>query len=164
MFFFWALKRNCFALLREWRWLNSRSGQQAKRRRSEKRHRPQNRGHLGPEPLPYQVTTQKKVKQILHHFWNLPHRPSKVDQQIWVCQARVKPSQGGEQGQDGLQGDENFNRWDKNLLTLRDIDFVEFKLFWGRGRLGLKYLADCCLKIAQSGTPGPSNLASSIVR
>ena len=120
VFFLSPFKRNCLALLREWRWLNfPLSGQQAKRRRSGKRHRPQNRGHLGPEPLPYQVTTQKKVKQILHHFWNLPHRPSKVDQQIWVCQARVKPSQGGEQGQDGFQGDENFNRWDWDIFLLQ---------------------------------------------
>ena len=90
-----------------------------------------------PRTAPLSGNHPKKVKQILHHFWNLPHRPSKVDQQIWVCQARVEPSQGGEQGQDGFQGDENFNRWDWDIFLLqKSSDSAEYRFRWVQVVLG----------------------------
>ena len=50
-------------------------GQQAKRRRSGKRHRPQNRGRLGPAQLPYQVTGKKRKTNFTPFFGTSSQAP-----------------------------------------------------------------------------------------
>ena len=121
-----------------------------------------------PRTAPLSGNRPKIAKQSFHHFRNLFTGPRKSTSRSESARPGSSPAK--EANKDKTDSKETKTSTgetfscSKNLVILRDLDFVEFKLFWGRGRLGLKYLADCCLKIAQSGTPGPSKLASSIVR
>ena len=123
-----------------------------------------------PRTAPLSGNRPKIAKQSFHHFRNLSTGPRKSTSRSESARPGSSPAKEANKDKTDSKetktstGETETFSFSKNLLILRDIDFVEFKLFWGRGQLGLKYLADCCSKIAQSGTPGPSKLASSIVR